>query len=31
VVMVDRPPLPIGVTTVNTVDDAVRWVTSSAR
>jgi precorrin-6A/cobalt-precorrin-6A reductase len=31
VVMVDRPPLPIGVTTVNTVDDAVRWVTSSVR
>ena len=26
VVMVDRPPLPGGVTTVSTVDDAVEWV-----
>jgi precorrin-6A/cobalt-precorrin-6A reductase len=26
VVMVDRPPLPDGVTTVSTVDDAVTWV-----
>jgi precorrin-6A/cobalt-precorrin-6A reductase len=29
VVMVDRPPLPGGVTTVSTVDDAVRWVRST--
>ncbi|AGB23992.1 precorrin-6A reductase [Mycobacterium sp. JS623] len=28
VVMVDRPPLPAGVTTVSTVDDAVDWVSS---
>jgi precorrin-6A/cobalt-precorrin-6A reductase len=28
VVMVDRPPLPPGVTTVSTVDDAVAWVRS---
>lgn len=28
VVMVDRPPLPAGVTTVQTVEDAVRWVGS---
>ncbi|KUI04077.1 cobalt-precorrin-6A reductase [Mycobacterium sp. IS-3022] len=28
VVMVDRPPLPSGVTTVATVDDAVTWVES---
>lgn len=26
VVMVDRPPLPAGVPTVSTVDDAVEWV-----
>jgi len=26
VVMVDRPPLPAGVTTVSTVDDAADWV-----
>jgi precorrin-6A/cobalt-precorrin-6A reductase len=26
VVMVDRPPLPAGVTTVGTVDEAVAWV-----
>jgi precorrin-6A/cobalt-precorrin-6A reductase len=30
VVMVDRPALPAGVTTVGTVDDAAAWVTSSA-
>ncbi len=30
VVMVDRPPLPPGVTTVSTVDDAVSWVSSAA-
>ncbi|MCV7221285.1 cobalt-precorrin-6A reductase [Mycolicibacterium elephantis] len=30
VVMVDRPPLPTGVTTVVTVDDAVVWVKSTA-
>jgi precorrin-6A/cobalt-precorrin-6A reductase len=29
VVMVDRPPLPGGVTTVGTVDDAVEWVRST--
>ncbi len=29
VVMVDRPPLPAGVTTVSTVDDAVDWVRST--
>ena len=28
VVMVDRPPLPPGVTTVSTVDDAADWVRS---
>jgi precorrin-6A/cobalt-precorrin-6A reductase len=27
-VMVDRPPLPPGVTTVSTVDDAAAWVSS---
>jgi len=31
VMMVDRPPLPPGVTTVSTVDEAVRWVTSTPR
>ncbi|OBA73127.1 cobalt-precorrin-6A reductase [Mycolicibacterium elephantis] len=30
VVMVDRPPLPAGVATVATVDDAVAWVKSTA-
>lgn len=30
VVMVDRPPLPAGVATVNSVDDAVGWVRSLA-
>jgi precorrin-6A/cobalt-precorrin-6A reductase len=30
VVMVDRPALPAGVTTVGTVEDAAAWVTSSA-
>jgi precorrin-6A/cobalt-precorrin-6A reductase len=29
VVMVDRPPLPGGVTTVSTVDDAADWVRST--
>lgn len=29
VVMVDRPPLPLGVTTVTTVDDAAAWVRST--
>jgi precorrin-6A/cobalt-precorrin-6A reductase len=29
VVMVDRPPLPSGVTTVSTVDDAATWVRST--
>ncbi|HET6734873.1 cobalt-precorrin-6A reductase [Mycobacterium sp.] len=29
VVMVDRPPLPAGVTTVSTVDDAAAWVRST--
>ncbi|MDT5208654.1 MAG: precorrin-6A/cobalt-precorrin-6A reductase [Mycobacterium sp.] len=29
VVMVDRPPLPSGVTTVSTVDDAADWVRST--
>jgi precorrin-6A/cobalt-precorrin-6A reductase len=29
VVMVDRPPLPGGVTIVSTVDDAVEWVRST--
>jgi precorrin-6A/cobalt-precorrin-6A reductase len=28
VVMVDRPPLPAGVDTVHTVDEAVAWVSS---
>ncbi|MGZ8746294.1 MAG: cobalt-precorrin-6A reductase [Mycobacterium sp.] len=31
VVMVDRPPLPDGVQTVTTVDDAVAWVRSTGR
>lgn len=31
VVMVDRPPLPDGVQTVTTVDDAVAWVGSTGR
>lgn len=31
VVMVDRPPLPAGVSTVATVDDAVAWVRSTVR
>jgi precorrin-6A/cobalt-precorrin-6A reductase len=31
VVMVDRPPLPSGVSTVATVDDAVAWVRSTDR
>jgi precorrin-6A/cobalt-precorrin-6A reductase len=31
VVMVDRPPLPPGVATVATVDDAAEWVRSTAR
>lgn len=31
VVMVDRPPLPPHVATVATVDDAVRWVTSTSQ
>ncbi len=30
VVMVDRPPLPLGVTTVASVDDAVSWVRFAA-
>ncbi|GBE66650.1 precorrin-6A reductase [Mycobacterium sp. MFM001] len=29
VVMVDRPPLPAGVTTLGTVDEAVTWIHSS--
>lgn len=29
VVMVDRPPLPVGVTTCATVDEAVRWVSAT--
>jgi precorrin-6A/cobalt-precorrin-6A reductase len=29
VIMVDRPPLPQGVTTVRTVDDAAAWVRST--
>ena len=29
VVMVDRPPLPAGVRTVATVDEAVTWVRST--
>lgn len=31
VVMVDRPPLPYGVTTVGTVDEAVNWVSTVRR
>jgi precorrin-6A/cobalt-precorrin-6A reductase len=31
VIMVDRPPLPEGVQTVATVDDAVAWVRSTGR
>ncbi|MGZ5394854.1 MAG: cobalt-precorrin-6A reductase [Mycobacterium sp.] len=31
VVMVDRPPVPDGVQTVTTVDDAVAWVRSTGR
>ena len=31
VVMVDRPPLPPDVATVATVDDAVEWVSATAR
>lgn len=31
VVMVDRPPLPPGVTTCATVDDAVAWVRTTGR
>jgi precorrin-6A/cobalt-precorrin-6A reductase len=31
VVMVDRPPLPAGVMTVSTVDDAAAWVRSPRR
>ncbi|WP_006245276.1 cobalt-precorrin-6A reductase [Mycolicibacterium tusciae] len=31
VIMVDRPPLPDGVHTVATVDDAVLWVSSAPR
>lgn len=31
VIMVDRPPLPDGVHTVATVDDAVLWVSSTRR
>jgi len=31
VVMVDRPGLPVGVTTVSTVDDAADWVRSIGR
>jgi precorrin-6A/cobalt-precorrin-6A reductase len=31
VVMVDRPPLPAGVATVSTVDDAADWVRSTGR
>lgn len=31
VVMIDRPPLPPGVTTVGTVDEAVAWVTRCRR
>ena len=29
--MVDRPPLPPDVATVATVDDAVEWVSATAR
>ena len=28
IVMVDRPPLPVGVTTVSTVEEAANWVAS---
>ena len=31
VVMVERPALPEGVTTVSTVDDAAEWVRSLGR
>jgi len=31
VVMVDRPPLPSGVTTVGTVDEALAWVWTAGR
>jgi precorrin-6A/cobalt-precorrin-6A reductase len=31
VVMVQRPPLPVGVATVGTVDEAVEWLTRRAR
>jgi precorrin-6A/cobalt-precorrin-6A reductase len=31
VVMVQRPPLPPGVTSVSTVDEAVAWVSSGRR
>jgi precorrin-6A/cobalt-precorrin-6A reductase len=31
VVMVDRPPLPDGIRTVATVDDAVAWIRSTGR
>ncbi len=31
VVMVDRPPLPAGVRTATTVDEAVAWVRSTDR
>ncbi|BBY83339.1 cobalt-precorrin-6A reductase [Mycolicibacterium pulveris] len=31
VVMVDRPPLPAGVSTVDSVDDAAAWVGSTVR
>jgi precorrin-6A/cobalt-precorrin-6A reductase len=31
IVMVDRPPLPPGVTTVGTVDEAVNWVSMGRR
>ena len=31
VIMVDRPPLPAGVQTVATVDDAVAWIRSTGR
>jgi precorrin-6A/cobalt-precorrin-6A reductase len=31
VVMVDRPPLPAGVRTVASVDDAVAWVKQIGR
>jgi precorrin-6A/cobalt-precorrin-6A reductase len=31
VIMIDRPPLPDGVTAVSTVDDAVSWISSLGR